>query len=132
MLILLFLFVTIIFMIITAVALDNGNPISEILGGVSIVCFIIGCIAFVSSVLVACTEHLGIEGKVAAYQEHYDSLVYQLENNLYDNDLGKKELYDDITAWNTDLAEKKALQRDFWLGCFYPNIYDDFEFIELQ
>lgn len=48
-----------------------------------------------------------------------------------DNDLGKRELMVDIQKWNTDLTRHKALETDFWVGIFYPNIYDQFEFIEL-
>ena len=41
-------------------------------------------------------------------------------------------LMEDIEEWNTDLAYHKQIQRNFWVGIFYPNIYDDFEFIELR
>ena len=55
------------------------------------------------------------------------------ENNLYDNDndIGKKELMDEIREWNGDLAYRKAIQRNFWVGIYYPNIYDNLEFIPL-
>lgn len=78
--------------------------------------------------------NIGVDGTIAANQQLYDSLVYQLENNLYDNDndVGKQELYEKVTEWNTDLACRKALQNDFWIGIFYPNIYDQFDFIELS
>ena len=41
---------------------------------------------------------------MAKKQQRYNSLVYQLENNLYDNDndLGKKELYNEVREWNED------------------------------
>lgn len=69
---------------------------------------------------------------IAVYQQRYNSLVYQFENNLYDNDndFGKKELYDEIRDWNEGLAWRKIAQHDIWIGWFYPNIYDEFEFIE--
>lgn len=77
---------------------------------------------------------IGLEGKIAEYNARYESLVYQLENDLYDNDndLGKRELYADIQDWNEDLAQYKANQDDLWIGVFIPNIYDQFEFIELK
>lgn len=51
---------------------------------------------------------------------------------ISNNDLGKRDLMEDIEAWNTDLAYRKQIQRNFWVGIFYPNIYDYFDFIELQ
>ena len=79
------------------------------------------------------SAHSGIEAEIAGNQQIYDSLVYQLENDLYDNDndLGKKELYNQIQEWNTDLAYRQHIQDDLWCGIFYPNIYDQFKYIEL-
>jgi hypothetical protein len=73
------------------------------------------------------------EAMVAQNHKRYESLVYQLENNLYDNDndLGKKELYNEIREWNEDLAYYQNIQDSFWLGIYYPNVFDQFEFIEL-
>ena len=36
-----------------------------------------------------------------------------------------------IQDWNTDLAYRKTIQRNFWVGIYYPNVYDEFEFINL-
>lgn len=89
---------------------------------------------FVMIAVAVCNNHIGIDADIAAFEQRYESLAYQLENNLYDNDndLGKKELYDEIRYWNEDLARRKELQRDPWIGVFYPDIYDRFEFIELE
>lgn len=79
-------------------------------------------------------NNIGPDAKIAKYQARYDSLVYQYENDIYDNDndLGKRDLMEDIEEWNTDLAYHKRIQRNFWVGIFYPNIYDYFDFIELR
>ena len=78
--------------------------------------------------------HIGVKGDVARYTARYESLVYQYENNLYDNDndVGKRELMADIELWNSDLAYKKTMQRNFWVGVYIPNIYDQFKYIELK
>lgn len=94
----------------------------------------VGVIVSLIMVLIIGVEHLGKDAVVAKYEQRYESLVYQYENDIYenDNDLGKRELMSDIEYWNTDLAYRKEIQRDFWLGIFYADIYDDFKFIKLE
>ena len=106
---------------------DAISFVSGLLGWV-----LLGILAIMGIIVIY--NSIGIEGKIASCHQRYESLTYQLENNLYDNDndLGKKELYDQIQAWNEDLAEGKAMQHDIWDGAFYPNIYDEFDFIELE
>lgn len=107
---------------------------AEVLVGISAVS--LGCcmIALMVMILVAVVNNVGYDGFVARNQAIYDSLTYQLENDLYDNDndLGKKELYNQIQEWNKDLANGKAMTHDPWLGIFWIDAYDEFEFIELE
>ena len=104
-------------------AIDIGMPAA-----------VIGFIAVVVSIVIILFSHIGLDAKVERYNARYESLVYQYKNNIYenDNDLGKKELMDDIQEWNEDVSYYKEMQYDFWLGIYYPNIYDQFEKIELK
>ena len=90
-------------------------------------------IAFVVMLIVVIVNNVGVEASIEANKQIYESLIYQAENNLYenDNDLGKKELANQIQEWNEDLASGKALQDDFWVGIFYADIYDEFDFIPM-
>lgn len=85
-------------------------------------------------IFVMAVRHLGNDGYVASMHHRYDSLVYQAENHLYDDDIhvSKKALADQITSWNEDLAENKTNQKDLWIGIFVPDIYDEFEFIPIE
>lgn len=89
--------------------------------------------ALLISTIGLASVYISADASVAKWETQYESLTYQLENNLYDNDndIGKKELMDEIHEWNGNLAYCKAIQRNFWVGIYYPNIYDNFEFIPL-
>ena len=95
---------------------------------------VIGAIAAFISGIIIIDSNAALDAKIAEKQQVRNSLVYQLENDIYenDNDLGKKNLYDQIQDYNSNLAYYKGVQNDFWLGIFYPDIYDQFEFIELE
>ena len=95
---------------------------------------VVGCIAVVISIIVMLCSYTGVDGYIAASNARHDALVYQYENDIYDNDndLGKRELIEDIQNWNEDLARYKENQDDFWIGIYIPNIYDQFEFIKLE
>ena len=98
----------------------------------TIIAFIAG-IAFVIMLIVVIGNNVCIDARIEENKQRYESLIYQAENNLYenDNDLGKKELANQIQEWNEDLARGKALQDDFWVGILYADIYDEFNFIPM-
>ena len=89
--------------------------------------------ALLIEIIVLAVNYIGIDGYIQRMNTRHDMLVYQYENDIYDNDndLGKRELIEDIQNWNEDLASRKENQDDAWIGIFIPDIYDQFEFIEL-
>lgn len=94
---------------------------------------ILAIICVVVSLVIIVPTYICTDSNIAANKQRYEMLTYQLENNLYDNDndVGKKELYREIQDWNEDLARYKTLEKDFWIGIYYPNVFDQFEYIEL-
>lgn len=91
-------------------------------------------IAVFIMLLVIVDNNSATDSTRADLEQRHDILVYQLENNLYDNDndLGLKDLYNDISAYNSEVAKGKVMQRNFWWGIFHPNIYDDLELIKYE
>lgn len=106
----------------------------EIISSICVAAFLMSGFTLLVMVVVIACNYFGVPGYIASTNQTYDSLTYQLENNIYDNDndIGKKELYDDVQRYNETIAKRKALQNDFWLGVFYPDIYDQFELIEFK
>lgn len=102
--------------------------------GVSLFCFVITCcIVIIGGINLAGNYMDASPGQLARYEARYNSLKTQWEENFYDNDndVGKRELIADIEYWNTDLTYKKTMSKDFWFGAFYPNVYDQFEYIDI-
>lgn len=127
-----FVVLTIVFFLAWVLSEPNGwggrnNAVAGFLSS------LFGIVATVMLIAII-SNNMGVSGCISANKARYDALVYQLENDIYenDNDLGKRDLYKDIQSWNEDLARDKAYQRDFWVGIFTPNIYDQFEFIEFK
>ena len=128
-----------IFLILIAISvvfliLNNNIWFEEWIDFVCGIPLVISIITAVIMSIFVIDANVGIEGKIASNEQRYESLVYQVENEIYenDNDVGKYELYNQVREWNEDLAKGKAMQNHFWFGIFYPNIFDKFEFIELK
>lgn len=99
--------------------------------------FVIGVVSVIIAIVmlvIIIVKNVNVDAYIAENQMRYDMLVYQYENDIYDNDndLGKRDLMEDIQSWNEDLAHHRKAQDNFWVGIFYPNVYDQFEFIELK
>ena len=125
------LIATVVFIVLSIAFFDSCG--FELGGMLSLIISIITGIAFVVMLIVVIANNVGVEANIEANKQRYESLIYQAENNIYenDNDLGKKELANQIQEWNEYLARGKVLQDDFWVGIFYADIYDEFDFIPM-
>lgn len=119
------------------VSLGLAIYVEKRFGAYSWLFLVIAFLSFLVSIImlvVIIVNNTNVDSYVAENQMRYEMLVYQYENDIYDNDndLGKRELMEDIQKWNEDLAYRRKSQDDFWVGIFYPNVHDQFEFIELK
>lgn len=91
-------------------------------------------IILVLLVLIIIVIHIMAPGDLAAGAAMREALVYQIENSMYtnDNDIGKKELLDEVREFNEDLARGKANVDNVWVGVFFPDeLYENLELIDL-
>lgn len=126
--------ITIISAIVSIISFNKFSNFWDIISFISTVLAVLFFV--VSAVLgaIAISASVGSESYLASMQEKKNALVYQLENDLYDNDndLGKKELYSEIIEYNCDVAKGKIMQDNIWVYNLYSDVYDDLELIEFD
>ena len=126
--------ITIISAIVSIISFNKFSNFWDVITSISIALSVLFFI--ISAVLgaIAISASVGSESYLTSMQEKRNALVYQLENDLYDNDndLGKKELYSEITEYNCDVAKGKIMQDNIWVYNLYSDVYDDLELIEFD
>ena len=126
------IFVTVICLVIFIISSNKYNGAWDAIGAISLVFAITAFVLSMGLGGVSIVARAGADAYLASMQEKRSALVYQLENDLYDNDndLGKKELYSEITEYNCDVAEGKIKQDNIWVYNLYCDVYDELELIE--
>lgn len=63
-----------------------------------------------------------------------EGIIHQMLNPQAKDELflQNKAIFDEAKHFNEDLAYNKSIQRNFWLGILYPNIYDDIDYINYE
>ena len=126
------IFVTVICLVIFII---SDNKYGGAWDAINVISLVFAITAFASSMVlggISIVARAGADAYLASMQEKRSALVYQLENDIYDNDndLGKKELYSEITEYNCDIAEGKIKQDNILVYNLYPDVYDELELIE--
>lgn len=126
--------ITIISVLVLIISLNKFSNLWDVITSISIVLTVLFFIISAVLGVIAISASVGSESYLASMQEKRNALVYQLENDLYDNDndLGKKELYSEITEYNCDVAKGKIMQDNIWVYNLYSDVYDDLELIEFD
>ena len=126
--------IAIISAIVSIISFNKFSNFWDVITSISIALSVLFFIISAVLGVIAISASVGSESYLASMQEKRNALVYQLENNLYDNDndLGKKELYSEITEYNCDVAKGKIMQDNMWVYNLYSDVYDDLELIEFS
>ena len=126
--------ITIISVLVMIISFNKFNDTWDVINFISLALAVLFFIVSVVLGVIAISASVGSESYLASMQEKRNALVYQLENDLYDNgnDLGKKELYSEIAEYNCDVAKGKIMQNNIWVYNLYSDVYDDLELIEFD
>ena len=126
--------ITIISVLVLIISLNKFSNFWDVINFISIALTVLFFIISAVLGVIAISANVGSESYLASMQEKRNVLVYQLENDLYDNDndIGKKELYSEIIEYNCDVAKGKIMQDNIWVYNLYPDVYDDLELIEFD
>lgn len=123
--------INVISVIVSIISFNKFRDFWDVIGSISTALAVLFFIISAVLGVIAISASVGSESYLASMQEKRNALVYQLENDLYDNDndLGKKELYSEITEYNCDVAKGKIMQDNIWVYNLYADVYDDLELI---
>lgn len=126
--------INIISVIVSIISFNKFRDFWDVIGSISTALAVLFFIISAVLGVIAVSANVGSEAYLSSMQEKRSALVYQLENDLYDNDndLGKKELYSEITEYNCDVAKGKIMQDNIWVYNLYADVYDDLELIEFD
>ena len=95
---------------------------------------IIAGIIFLIMIFGIIDTYSGLDAYIAQKNETYKAICFKVESEYARDEFGllNKEIVDEVQTWNETIAYKKEIQDNFWVGIFYPNIYDEFELIDLD
>lgn len=85
--------------------------------------------ATVVMTIILLVEWVGIDGNVASWHVRQESLQTRYEQAQWPN---RESIAKEIEEWNTDLAWKKTMQDNFWFDPLIPDVYDQFDLIDIS
>lgn len=85
-------------------------------------------------VFILCCQYIGIDAQVEKNKEIYEGIKYKVTSESCRDEFGllSKEVVDEVQEWNKDVKYYQAIQDNFWVGIFYPNVFDQFETIDYE
>ena len=95
---------------------------------------VIAIISIVCMLFIMCGKHADIKAQVEADKLTYAGIKYKITSEACRDDFGllSKEVVDQIHYMNEYITLNQTLQDNFWIGIFYPNVYDQFETISYE
>ena len=123
-----------LFVILFAVGMILQKVFDEFLYGFGLFISILSGLAVMVSLFLIIAEYASINPSLERAREQYKAITYKIESNACRDEFGllNKEVIDEIQEWNKDVRFYQNIQNNFWLGIYYPNVFDEFETIEYE
>ena len=103
---------------------EVGVPLFfTIVAGLAVLFMLIACIVN-NATAVGDKAALKAEREVLQHEVYMYSQLGDIES--------KKQTMNDVKEFNSKLAKNKIYEKNFWVGCFYADIYSDIEFIKFE
>ena len=85
-------------------------------------------------IMFLCFSHININAKIEKNKEIYKAIEYKVTSGACRDEFGllSKEVIDEAQEWNEDVKYYQIAQDNFWIGIFYPNVFDQFEIIDYE
>ena len=106
----------------------------EFLGDFGYFISIISGLAVIISLFIIIGEYTTMDSYLEKTREQYKAITYKIESDSCRDEFGllNKEVIDEIQEWNKDIIFYQNMQDNFWLGIYYPNVFDEFETIDYE
>ena len=106
----------------------------EFLGDFGYFISIISGLAVIISLFIIIGEYTTMDSYLEKTREQYKAITYKIESDSCRDEFGllNKEVIDEIQEWNKDVRFYQNIQDNFWLGIYYPNVFDEFETIDYE
>ena len=91
-------------------------------------------LAVIISLFLIIGEYTTMDSYLEKTREQYKAITYKIESDACRDEFGliNKEVIDEIQEWNKDIIFYQNMQDNFWLGIYYPNVFDEFETIDYE
>ena len=91
-------------------------------------------IATIISLIIIILQFTTIGSYLEKSREIYKAITYKVESDACRDEFGllNKEVIDEIQEWNKNVRCYQNIQDNFWVGIYYPNVFDEFETIDYE
>lgn len=106
----------------------------EFLGYFGDIIAVLSGLTVIISLFLIIGEYTTIDSYLEKSREQYKAITYKMESDTCRDEFGllNKEVIDEIQEWNKDVVFNQSIQDNFWVGIYFPNVFDEFETIEYE